>query len=221
MTALWPGSEVLAAGAATVTGPWSDDLLAQGFAEGDEACLTEAYRRWGALLFTIAFRRLGDSEEAKDVTQQVFVGAWRGRQDFDHDRGELVQLPAPQQTVLRMAFYDDLSQSQIAVRTGMPLGRRSPRTSDSSSHPRSCGPGSRPNSPSRERLPALSPQSAKHLVRSPRRRKSASTLPPSAVRPPHEQRVGRCFRAERASVSSWPRARHCSPPRRGVRSRGG
>ncbi|MFF8952495.1 RNA polymerase sigma factor [Streptomyces sp. NPDC014940] len=180
MTALWPGSEVLAAGAATVTGPWSDDLLAQGFAEGDEACLTEAYRRWGALLFTIAFRKLGDSEEAKDVTQQVFVGAWRGRQGFDHDRGslktwlvgithnkiadalerrsrnlrnhdavatfaspadeansaatadavvdhvvvmdELVQLPAPQQTVLRMAFYDDLSQSQIAERTGMPLG---------------------------------------------------------------------------------------------------
>ncbi|MBJ6641829.1 sigma-70 family RNA polymerase sigma factor [Streptomyces sp. DHE7-1] len=180
MTALWAGSEVLAAKVATVTRPLSDDLLARGFADGDEACLTEAYRRWGALLFTVAFRKLGDSEEAKDVTQQVFVGAWRGRKGFDPDRGslktwlvgitykkiadalerrsrnlrnheaaaefasldnevqsaatadavvdhvvimdELDQLPAPQQTVLRMAFYDDLSQSQIAQRTGMPLG---------------------------------------------------------------------------------------------------
>ncbi|MER6037446.1 MULTISPECIES: sigma-70 family RNA polymerase sigma factor [unclassified Streptomyces] len=180
MTALWAGSEVLAAKVAPVTRPLSDDLLAQGFTDGDEACLTEAYRRWGALLFTMAFRKLGDSEEAKDVTQQVFVGAWRGRKGFDPDRGalktwlvgitykkiadalerrsrnlrnheavaevafpddeansaatadaivdhilimdELGQLPAPQQTVLRLAFYDDLSQSQIAERTGMPLG---------------------------------------------------------------------------------------------------
>lgn len=163
-----------------VTIPLSDDLLAHGFAEGDEACLTEAYRRWGALLFTIASRKLGDPEEAKDVTQQVFVGAWRGHKNFDHERGslktwlvgithkkiadalerrsrhtrdqlaaaalatpedgtngtttadtvvdhivimdELDQLPAPQQTVLRMAFFEDLSQAQIAERTGMPLG---------------------------------------------------------------------------------------------------
>ncbi|WP_458247124.1 sigma-70 family RNA polymerase sigma factor [Streptomyces sp. MAI_2237] len=163
-----------------MTRPLSDDLLAQGFADGDEACLNEAYQRWGALLFTIALRRLGDSEEARDVTQQVFVGAWRGRKGFDRDRGslktwlvgitdkkiadalerrsralrgqeavaefasldseadsitaaeavvdhvvitdELGQLPAPQQAVLRMAFYDGLSLSQIAERTGMPLG---------------------------------------------------------------------------------------------------
>ncbi|MGW2210699.1 RNA polymerase sigma factor [Streptomyces sp. NPDC001781] len=163
-----------------MTTPLSDDLLADGFADGDEACLNEAYRRWGALLFTIASRKLGDPEEARDVTQQVFVGAWRGRKNFNRDRGslktwlvgithkkiidalerrsrhirdqqavaaftvpdsgghrtatadavvdhivvmdELDQLPAPQQTVLRLAFYEDLSQSQIAERTGMPLG---------------------------------------------------------------------------------------------------
>ncbi|MEU6405943.1 sigma-70 family RNA polymerase sigma factor [Streptomyces sp. NPDC046985] len=163
-----------------MTASLSDDLLAHGFADGDEACLNEAYRRWGALIFTIASRKLGDPEEAKDVTQQVFVGAWRGRKNFDRERGslktwlvgithkkiadaldrrsrhirdqravaaytvpddganrtatadavvdhlvlmdELEQLPAPQRTVLTMAFYEDLSQSQIAERTGMPLG---------------------------------------------------------------------------------------------------
>lgn len=180
MTARWAGSQVLAAKVAAVTTPLSDDLIADGFADGDEACLNEAYRRWGALIFTIASRKLGDPEEAKDVTQQVFVGAWKGRKNFNRDRGslktwlvgithkkivdaldrrarhlrdqravaafsvpddgaertatadtvvdhmvvmdELGQLPEPQQTVLKLAFYEDLSQSQIAERTGMPLG---------------------------------------------------------------------------------------------------
>ncbi|MFI1562340.1 RNA polymerase sigma factor [Streptomyces sp. NPDC020490] len=181
MTASWGGSEVLAAGVAAVTAV-SDDHLAEGFAAGDESCLNEAYRRWGALVFTVASRRLGDTEEAKDVTQQVFVGAWNGRKSFDPHRGslktwimgithkkvadalirrsrhvrdiealtvaaaaaaaagrqaagpsesvldyvlltkELDTLPEQQQTVLRMAFYEDLTQSQIAERTGLPLG---------------------------------------------------------------------------------------------------
>ncbi|MER7575781.1 sigma-70 family RNA polymerase sigma factor [Streptomyces sp. NPDC126514] len=158
----------------------SDEQLGRGFVEGDEACLTEAYRRWGALVFTLAARKLGDAEEAKDVTQQVFVGAWRSRKGFDPQRGslktwilgitqkkvadaltrrsrhlrdveavtaasstgqqqeqptpsdgvldfvlltdELEKLPEQQQTVLRMAFFEDLTQAQIAERTGLPLG---------------------------------------------------------------------------------------------------
>ncbi|WP_409234190.1 RNA polymerase sigma factor [Streptomyces sp. PA5.6] len=35
---------------------------------------------------------------------------------------ELALLPSPQQLVLRLAFYGDLSQSQISERTGLPLG---------------------------------------------------------------------------------------------------
>ncbi|MFC9797367.1 sigma-70 family RNA polymerase sigma factor [Streptomyces sp. NPDC057695] len=36
--------------------------------------------------------------------------------------GELAKLPAAQREVLAMAFYGDLTQVQIAERTGMPLG---------------------------------------------------------------------------------------------------
>ncbi|MFI2780070.1 RNA polymerase sigma factor [Streptomyces sp. ALB3] len=36
--------------------------------------------------------------------------------------GELTGLPGPQGQVLRMAFYEDLTQVQIAERTGIPLG---------------------------------------------------------------------------------------------------
>lgn len=178
MTSMWSGSQVLAASVARVMSA-SDEHLSHGFADGDESCLTEAYRRWGALVFTVAARKLGDTEEAKDVTQQVFVGAWRGRGGFDPRRGslktwimgithkklldalavrsrrlrdihavasassdpvqeepsasdsvvdyvvlmdELERLPKGQQTVLRLAFFEDLTQAQIAERTGLPLG---------------------------------------------------------------------------------------------------
>lgn len=37
-------------------------------------------------------------------------------------RRELARLTEPQRQVLRLAFYEDLSHSEIAQRTGWPLG---------------------------------------------------------------------------------------------------
>ncbi|WP_225803673.1 RNA polymerase sigma factor [Streptomyces sp. NK15101] len=177
MTTVRDGARVPAAGAAPATAV-TEDGLGEGFAEGDEACLREAYRRWGPLVHTVATRRLGDPEEAEDVTQQVFVGAWNSRSTFDPRRGSLKtwlmgitgrkvadalekrsrhlrdvdaataaadtparpeplagtlldhmaltrameDLPDQQRLVLKTAFYEDLSQSRIAERTGLPLG---------------------------------------------------------------------------------------------------
>lgn len=146
---------------------------------GDEESLSAVYRRWGPVVHALAQRALGDSREAEDVTQQVFLAAWRGRTGYrpelgslaawltgitrhkiadalaartrraalvegvgvlyaatDHgaqegmdstvDRAlisqELARLPVPQRTVLRLAFYEDLTHPQIADRTGWPLG---------------------------------------------------------------------------------------------------
>lgn len=158
--------------------PPGDEDLARGLAEGDERCLTAAYRRWSPLVHTLARRSLGDAREAEDVTQQVFIGVWRGRRGYRPERGtlagwiagiarrkiadalqarsrrsdllvsagdrlalaphtgdrteatldglvvraELAKLPSAQQRVLRLAIYEDLSQPQIAERTGWPLG---------------------------------------------------------------------------------------------------
>ncbi|TDT42726.1 RNA polymerase sigma-70 factor (ECF subfamily) [Streptomyces sp. BK208] len=155
-----------------------EEELARGLAGADEEAFAAIYRRWGSLVHTMATRSLGDAHEAEDVTQQVFVGAWRGRHGFRPERGalgawlvgitrrkivdalaartrrlsliesaaqdaapaRLVQqapdeildrvllvdamsrLPRAQREVLCMAFYEDLTQVQIAERTGVPLG---------------------------------------------------------------------------------------------------
>ncbi|GAA4961049.1 siderophore-interacting protein [Streptomyces caelestis] len=155
-----------------------EEELARGLVAADEEAFAAIYRRWGPLVHTMASRSLGDACEADDVTQQVFIGAWRGRHGFRPERGvlgawlvgitrrkivdalaartrrlslvdsaahdtaptgsatgapdhvldrvllvqALARLPHAQREVLCMAFYEDLTQVQIAERTGLPLG---------------------------------------------------------------------------------------------------
>ncbi|MEU6979792.1 MULTISPECIES: sigma-70 family RNA polymerase sigma factor [unclassified Streptomyces] len=162
------------AGAPRVT----DDRIARGLVLGDESCLAAAYHRWGRLVHALATRALGDPREAEDITQQVFVAAWRGRAGFRPERGtlpawltgiarrkiadaltartrrtelaaalgaalehedrpeaepervldrivvteQLARLPRVQRDVLALAYFADLTQAQIADRTGLPLG---------------------------------------------------------------------------------------------------
>lgn len=156
----------------------TDEEIGRGLAEGDERCLALALHRWGRLVHTLAARSLGDPREAEDVTQQVFLAAWRGRAGYRPERGPvpawltgiarrkiadaltdrtrrldliaaagaalplaggvtaepehvldrivvtraLAGLPPAQRDVLTLAFFGDLTQTQIAHRTGLPLG---------------------------------------------------------------------------------------------------
>lgn len=66
-----------------------DDVVIARFEAGDEEALAEAYRRWSPLVYTSALRATGNDADAADVTQAVFVSAWRGRDRFDSSKGTL------------------------------------------------------------------------------------------------------------------------------------
>ncbi|WP_375401573.1 RNA polymerase sigma factor [uncultured Amnibacterium sp.] len=67
----------------------SDDALGAAFAAGDADALGVAFRRWAPLVHTLALKSLRDIADAEDVTQAVFVAAWRSRASFDPQRAPL------------------------------------------------------------------------------------------------------------------------------------
>ncbi len=63
------------------------DDLATRLRDGSRDALAEAYREWSSLVHTLALRSLGNHHDAEDVTQQVFVAAWRSRHTLRPERG--------------------------------------------------------------------------------------------------------------------------------------
>ncbi|MFE3554868.1 RNA polymerase sigma factor [Streptomyces sp. NPDC059193] len=94
--------------------------LSRRFKEGDEASFAAAYRRWGGMVHTMAWRTTGDRHTAEDITQQVFFDAWRGRHRYDPQRGDLAAWLAG---ITRHKAVDALTvRARIAasVRAGVP-----------------------------------------------------------------------------------------------------
>jgi RNA polymerase sigma factor (sigma-70 family) len=69
--------------------PGTDGDVSTAFSQGRPDGLTLAYERFAPLVYTLALRSLGTGPDAEDVTQQVFVSAWRGRDTFEPARGTL------------------------------------------------------------------------------------------------------------------------------------
>ena len=63
--------------------------LAARFRAGDVSALAEVYRQTSALVFTVAIRTLAAQQAAEDVTQRVYLQAWRSRAAYDPERRPL------------------------------------------------------------------------------------------------------------------------------------
>lgn len=60
--------------------------IAAGLVAGNRQALADAFSTWGGMVHAFCIGRVG-RDAADDLTQQVFVSAWRSRTTFDPSRG--------------------------------------------------------------------------------------------------------------------------------------
>ncbi|HVH87366.1 MAG TPA: sigma-70 family RNA polymerase sigma factor [Terriglobales bacterium] len=153
----------------------TDSMLISRIRAGDEHALAALHDRYAQVVYSVALRVLGDTSQAEDVLQEIFLQLWRNPQTFDSSRGSLAawlaviarhraidqlrrrrsesdidevvvsvdsnleqvaelnqavarvrraveQLPPEQRKPLELAFFQGLTHTEIAAKTGEPLG---------------------------------------------------------------------------------------------------
>ncbi len=90
------------------------------FREGDAGAVRSVYREYGRLVYSIAYRVLGDGTLAEEATQQTFLKAWRAAASVDAER-EL----GPWLATIAKRTAIDVYRSELA-RTATPLESASP-----------------------------------------------------------------------------------------------
>jgi RNA polymerase sigma-70 factor (ECF subfamily) len=69
--------------------PHEERDLMQRLATGDEAAVRTVYERFARPVYTLGLRMLGSTQSAEDLTQDVFLAAWRKASRYDPSRGRL------------------------------------------------------------------------------------------------------------------------------------
>jgi RNA polymerase sigma-70 factor (ECF subfamily) len=67
----------------------SEEELMRQLVAGDEDAIRTLYSRFGRSVYTMGLRLLGSNEGAEELTQDVFLTAWRKGSRFDATRGRL------------------------------------------------------------------------------------------------------------------------------------
>lgn len=63
----------------------SDEQLLRCLQNGDEPAFDELYNRYWRVLYDAACKRLGDSRQAEDIVQEVFITLWTRRENLNID----------------------------------------------------------------------------------------------------------------------------------------
>jgi len=67
----------------------SEQELMRQLVAGKEDAIRTIYARFGRSVYTVGLRLLGSAESAEELTQDVFLAAWRKGSGFDAERGRL------------------------------------------------------------------------------------------------------------------------------------
>lgn len=84
-----------------------DQVLLNRMRLGDYLAFGSIYERYWARLFNAAYKRLGDEDSAKDITQDIFLQLWQRRQDLEIDN-----LPAYLLTAVRNNVFKYMEKQQ-------------------------------------------------------------------------------------------------------------
>jgi RNA polymerase sigma-70 factor (ECF subfamily) len=66
-----------------------EHALGRAFAQREHWAFDEAYRRFGSLLYTVAFNVLHNAEDAEDCVHDVLVRIWKNPRSFAWHRGTI------------------------------------------------------------------------------------------------------------------------------------
>lgn len=64
----------------------SDENLIKEYLEGNDEALNELVRRYASHIYNFAYQYVSNQPEAEEITQDVFVKAWRSMKKFDLKR---------------------------------------------------------------------------------------------------------------------------------------
>lgn len=64
----------------------SDQQLVAEYLAGDEKSLEVLFGRYLKSIYSFAYRYVGGGQDAEDITQEVFVKAWRNLKKFDQNK---------------------------------------------------------------------------------------------------------------------------------------
>lgn len=152
--------------------------VAERFASGDEAALAQAYSMYSPMVHGMCLRAVGNPADAADLTQAVFVSAWRSHTNYRPAAGplsawlsaitrrriadhwetrsrearavaaataaaspdiepvsvdgdltlrialadEIARLGEPQGRIIELAFFADMTHTQVAAALDLPIG---------------------------------------------------------------------------------------------------
>src|SRR5881394_3499132 len=67
----------------------TDATLMTRIRNGDQRALGDLYDRYSQVVYAVALRVLGDTTQAEDILQDIFMQIWRNPGAFDSSRGSL------------------------------------------------------------------------------------------------------------------------------------